>query len=226
MKLPYRCLIMDHDDTTVLSTPLVHYPAHVETMRKIRPGRSPVSLEEWFRRNFDPGIMEYLRKGLGFSEEEIEEEYRVWRDFTTSRVPDFVPGMLELLASFREAGGIVTVVSHSEADIIERDYRAASTRAEREPFVPDRIHGWTREEAKRKPHPYPVLAILEEFRLDPREALVVDDLRPGVEMAKGAGVDCAAAGWGHDIGEIRSYMREHCSRYFSTVEEFRAFVLP
>lgn len=226
MKIPYRCLIMDHDDTVVTSTPQIHYPAHVETLKRIRPGALPVPLDEWFRKNFHPGIMGYLQDELGFTPEEIEEEYRIWRVFTTGRVPDFYPGMLEILRKFHAAGGIVTVVSHSDADLIERDYRAASEKAGSPAFVPDRIFGWTMDESKRKPHPYPALSIMEEFGLDPAEVLVVDDLRPGIEMARAAGAWTAAAGWGHHIDEIRDYMRGSCDHFFATVEEFGAFIVP
>jgi phosphoglycolate phosphatase/pyrophosphatase PpaX len=198
----------------------------VETLKRIRPGARPVTLDEWFRKNFHPGIMGFLQDELGFTPEEIEEEYRIWRGFTTGRTPDFFPGMLEALAAFRAEGGIVTVVSHSDADLIERDYRAASEKAGVPAFVPDRIFGWTMDENRRKPHPYPALRIIEEFGLDPADVLVVDDLRPGIEMAKAVGAGTAAAGWGHRIDEIRDYMLEACDHFFPTVEEFRAFVVP
>ena len=32
--LRYRCLVLDHDDTAVMSTPLIHYPAHVKAMKR------------------------------------------------------------------------------------------------------------------------------------------------------------------------------------------------
>lgn len=216
---------MDHDDTVVMSTPVVHYPAHVETLRRIRPGTNPVPIDIWYRKNFHPGIMHFLEDELLMNAGEIEEEFKIWREFTTSRVPEFYPGVLSILSEYRAAGGIVTVVSHSETDLIERDYRAGSEKGGIEPFLPDRIFGWTYDESKRKPHPYPALKIMEEFDLEPREILVVDDLRPGIEMAKAAGIDAAAVGWSHDIAEIRAYMTENCRYFFPTVEKFRAFVL-
>ena len=39
MDLRYRCILIDHDDTAVDSTEAVHYPAHVEALRILRPGR-------------------------------------------------------------------------------------------------------------------------------------------------------------------------------------------
>ena len=54
--------------------------------------------------------------------------------------------------------------------------------------------------------------------------LVVDDLKPGFEMARLAGVDFAAAGWANDIPSIESFMRAHSDYYFKTVDAFSAFL--
>jgi len=168
--------------------------------------------------------MGYLVGELGMTQPEIEEEYRIWREFTQSRVPEFFPGMLDTLAEFGRRGGLVVVVSHSDADLIERDYRRAAGGAEAG-FHPDWIFGWTMDESKRKPHPYPVLSTLERFGLERREVLVLDDLKPGADMAAAAGVDCAAAGWGHSIPELREAMRAACRWHFDSVEEFSKFIL-
>jgi len=48
--------------------------------------------------------------------------------------------------------------------------------------------------------------------------LVLDDLKPGLDMARAAGVDFAAAGWANDIPEIEGFMRTNCEHYFKTVE--------
>jgi beta-phosphoglucomutase-like phosphatase (HAD superfamily) len=132
--------------------------------------------------------------------------------------------MFEFLVEFRCRGGLVVVVSHSEVDMIERDYRAASAGLA-EAFLPDLVFGWDVDPARRKPSPYPVLAALERFGLPASEALVLDDLKPGLDMAASAGVDCAAAGWGHAIPEIREVMANRCRWYFDTVAEFAGFIL-
>jgi beta-phosphoglucomutase-like phosphatase (HAD superfamily) len=230
--IAYRCLLIDHDDTSVMSTPLIHYPAHVEALRRIRPGTAPIDLDGWFRKNFHPGLQSYLEDELGLSPVEIEKCYHVWRDFTSERTADFFPGMIETLSEFRRRGGIVVVVSHSEADTIERDYRAATSPALMrsrlggyESFHPDLIFGWSEGEDRRKPHPWPVQTALERFHLAPEDVLVLDDLKPGADMAAAAGVDFAAALWGHAIPEIRNALKA-CSRWhFETVEEFRDTLL-
>ena len=44
-------------------------------------------------------------------------------------------------------------------------------------------------------------------------------------MAKAARIPVVAAGWGHAVQPIESYMRSECLRYFETVEDFKQFLL-
>jgi len=215
----FACLILDHDDTAVDSTSTVHYPAHVEAMRVLRPDRVPVSLQGWFLKNFHPGIMPYLTGELGLNAAEMAVEFEIWRSFTASRTPAFYPGFLETLREFRGAGGKIVVVSHSDPQVIHAHYRAAG------PLAPDLVFGWDDAEDRRKPSPWPVRQALARLRVAAARALVLDDLKPGVLMARAAGVAVAAAGWAHDIGEIRDYMRSNCLAYFQTVTAFREYLL-
>lgn len=218
--MKYKCLILDHDDTSVQSTPHIHYPAHLEVMKQLRPGSRPASLDEWFLKNFSPGIMEYMTGELGFSNEEIKEEYRIWREYSSRHIPPFFPGYLEILLEFKNRGGIITVVSHSEEDLIRRDYKFAEAAD-----IPGLVFGWDFDSEKRKPNPYPVLEILKHYKLQPEEALILDDLKPAVEMSLKTSVPIAAAGWGHNIPRIREYMKKHCTYYLETVEELRTLLL-
>jgi phosphoglycolate phosphatase/pyrophosphatase PpaX len=215
-EMKYKCLILDHDDTSVESTAHIHYPAHLEVMKQLRPDFPLISLKEWFLKNFSPGIMDYMTKELGFSREEVDEEYRIWRRFTEKKIPTFFPGYLDILRDFKDQGGIITVVSHSEEDIIRRDYKHAGAED-----LPELVFGWNMDQEKRKPHPYPVLEILKHYNLQPEEALILDDLKPAVKMSRSSSVPIAAAGWGHSVPEIRKYMKKNCSYYFSTVQEFK-----
>ena len=54
--------------------------------------------------------------------------------------------------------------------------------------------------------------------------LMLDDLKPGYDMCRAAGVPFAAAGWANDIPEIEGYMRRNCDYYFKTVDAFGAFL--
>ena len=222
MKLRYPCLVLDHDDTAVDSTSMIHHPAHVEVMKQLRPHQIPVDLENWFLKNFDPGIMHFLKVELQFDDQEIEQEINVWRDYTSRITPQFYPGFIDTLRTYRQRGGIVTVVSHSESDVISRHYESATNG---NLFLPDAVFGWTTEETKRKPHPYPVNRIMQQFGLSRDQMLVVDDLKPGVAMAKAAGVPVAGVGWSHQIEGIRDYMMEQCDHYFLSVDDFASCIL-
>ena len=196
MNIKYKCLILDHDDTAVDSTSKIHYPAHLEAMKRLRPDFKPVTLDEWFGKNFHPGIMEFLSGELNFNNEELKKEFLIWRSYTENQIPDFFPGFVDVLAEFRGRGGIVTVVSHSDVDIIEKHYREGAGDHE---FFPDLIFGWDDDETKRKPNTYPVDCILKQYNLSSGDVLILDDLKPGVLMGKAAGISVAAAGWGHCI---------------------------
>ena len=214
----YRCLFVDHDDTAVDSTATVHYPAHLEVMGRLRPAVRPVSLEDWLLKNFDPGLMVYLRGELAMTESEIAEEARIWRNHLQRSRPRFFTGFVEILAQFRRRGGKIVVTTHSEADTVWRHYKTAG-------FSPDLVFGWTDVEERRKPHPWPVWEGLRRLGLGRNQALVLDDLKPGILMARSAGVASAGAGWCHRIPRIVSYMREHCDAYFETVDAFGRYLL-
>jgi len=218
----YRCLIIDHDDTAVDSTREVHHPAHVRSMELLRPAHEPISVEGWFAKNFEPGIMGYLAGELGLTEEELAIEHRIWRQFTAQGRPRFYPGFLAGLAAYKAEGGTIVVASHSEEHVIRAHYQAA---AGGRPVMPDLVFGWERGPDQRKPHPFPVHETLRQLELSPRDILVVDDLKPGIEMARAAGVDAAAVCWSHDLPVVREFMRRSCVASFASVVEFAEFIL-
>ena len=86
------------------------------------------------------------------------------------------------------------------------------------------IFGWEYPPEQRKPSTYPLEQIMKSGRLKPEELLVIDDLKPGYDMAKAAGVPFAAAGWANDIPQIEAFMRKNCGLYFKTVEELRGWL--
>ena len=65
---------------------------------------------------------------------------------------------------------------------------------------------------------------MKRFGFSRSELLMLDDLKPGYDMAKSCGVDFAAAGWSNDIPEIEGYMRRNCDYYFKTVAAFGNFL--
>ncbi len=218
IELKYRCLILDHDDTVVKSTPEIHYPSFVEALKTLRPEMKIFSLEEFVSYCFNPGFSELCKDILKFTEAEQEIQYKIWCNYTNSKSPDFYEGFSGLLTNYKKSGGIICVVSHSESKQIERDYMLNCD------FTPDLIFGWDLEEYQRKPNPYPVQEIMRKLRLDNSEIIVLDDLKPGLDMARSCNVDFAAAGWSHIIPEIKSYMKKSSDYYFSSVESFKKFI--
>ena len=65
---------------------------------------------------------------------------------------------------------------------------------------------------------------MKTFGFRPDKLLVVDDLKPGYDMAKAAGIPFAAAGWANDIPEIEQFMRKNCGLYFKTVDALREYL--
>ena len=208
------CLVMDHDDTLVNSTATVHFPCFEEYTRKYFPDYH-CTLEHYFLKNFDPGVVPFFRDEVGMSDEQMRHEEAWWNAYVQRHVPQAYPGIREILLEQKRRGGFVCVVSHSLKDNILRDFR------ENDLPQPDLVFGWDEPAAERKPSPHALYRIMEALGVKPEEMLVVDDLKPGYDMALSAGVPFAAAGWANDIREIETFMRRNCGLYFKTVQELR-----
>ena len=215
--MKYRCLIFDHDDTVVNSTATIHFPCWVEYLQIYRPGMRQ-TLEDYFIKNFSPGFLEMARGEFGMSEEEIQGEVEFWKNYVSSHIPEAYPGIREIMLRHKAEGGIIAVISHSMRENILRDY-AANGLPE-----PDIIYGWEQPEERRKPHPWPVEQVMRELGLKREELLMIDDLKPGYDMAAAAGIDFAAAGWANDIEEIENFMRSNSQYYFKKVEDLDTFL--
>lgn len=214
--MKYRCLVMDHDDTVVNSTATVHFPSFLAYLRQT--GRTAdYTLEEYFRKNFDPGMLSLLQDELGMSPAEMEQEHEFWNAYVQNHMPKAYPGMAEILHAHKANGGILCVVSHSLSANILRDYR------ENDLPQPDMVFGWELPQQQRKPSPYALQTIMATYHLQPEQLLVVDDLKPGYDMANCCGVPFAAAGWANDIPEIEHFMRKNSRLYFKTVAELADF---
>jgi len=209
--MKYKCLVFDHDDTVVNSTATIHHPCFVQFLREYYPGES-MGLEEYFLLNFDPGFVPLCRERYGMTDEELAFEARYWQRYVRDHVPQAYPGVRGIMERQKAEGGLVCVVSHSFDCNIRRDY-AANGLPE-----PDAVYGWERPEHERKPRPFPLEDIMARFSLRPPELLMIDDLKPGYDMARAAGVDFAAVGWAYDIPEIERFMRQNCPLYFKSVQ--------
>lgn len=216
--LKFPCLVLDHDDTVVRSTPTIHYPAFVKTLQALRPDVH-WTLEQFIAYNFDPGFEAMCRDILHFTPREMEQQEAGWRAWSAAHVPPAFDGMEQFLGRYRRQRGLVCVASHSSEETIRRDYRQHFG------FEPDLVFGWELGADKRKPAPWPLEQIMARFSLEPRQLLMVDDLKPGWQMAKSCGVPFAFAGWGCEVEGIRSFMQKNADLFLQDVAELEALVL-
>lgn len=216
-EMRYRCLVFDHDDTTVNSTATIHHPCFVRFLEKYYPGRR-CSLEEYFIKNFSPGFLPMCREEYGMDERMLEVEVQFWQEYVRSRVPRAYAGIREIMEMQKAQNGFIAVISHSLRENILRDY------AENNLPEPDLIFGWEMPPEKRKPAPWPLQEVLRQLDLKPEETLMIDDLKPGYDMARACGVPFAAVGWSNDIREIETFMRNNCDLYFKRVSGLKEYL--
>lgn len=216
--LRYKCLVLDHDDTVVQSEATVNYPFFVEFLKQYRPGMT-ITKHEYISGCYQPGYIEMCRQRFGFSDEELQIEYNGWKEYIRDHIPDVYDGIGQMIRRFKEAGGIVCVVSQSAQENIRRDYLAHFGMA------PDTIYGWDLEPEHRKPSPWALQQIMKTYRLAPDDILVVDDMRSAVSMARNAGCAIAFAGWGRkEFPAICEEMHKLCDFSFYSTEEFADFL--
>ena len=217
--MKYKCLVLDHDDTVVNSTATIHFPCFMQYLGELYPHLvKNYTLESYFIKNFHPGVISLFRDEIGLSAEEMAAEEAYWSNYVKGHVPTAYPGIREIIERFKAEGGIIAVDSHSYTEYIKRDYEKNSLP------TPDVIYGWDIPNEQRKPAPDTLFDIMEMFSLSPTELLVVDDLKPGYDMARAAGAHFAAAGWAYDVPLIEDFMRKNCDYYLKTVEELSALL--
>ncbi|MFQ8808705.1 HAD family hydrolase [Faecousia sp.] len=215
--LNYRCLVLDHDDTVVRSEETVNYPSFLEALKVLRPGRT-ITREEFTRWCFSPGFSALCSDYIGLTPEEIDVQYDMWRSYVATHIPPPYDGLRPILTRWKQEGGLLCVSSHSARENILRDYRLHFG------LEPDQIFDWDLGEDRRKPSPYALQEIMRLYDLRPDELLMVDDLKPGYDMAHACGVPFACAGWSHDDPEIRAFLRRFSDFYLETVQALESLL--
>lgn len=215
--MQYSCLILDHDDTVVRSTVQMHYPAYLHTMALLRPNVTPLTCEEFQQACDHPGLMALYEHTYGFTKEELAFELEDWRRFVKETVPDAFAGLDGVLTAYRQAGGIIVVVSHSDEQLIQRDYLHHFG------FLPHKIYDLSYP--NNKPDPHPVKEVMKTYGLTSRQVLVVDDLPIGKQMADRAGVDFAYAGWSCNPPSIHERMTAQCAVWLQKPQQLADLLL-
>lgn len=216
--LKYPCLVLDHDDTVVASEASVNYPCFLLALDRFRPGEymDPDTFTRWC---FDPGFAALLEQKYHFTPQEMSDEYQMWVDYAVGHIPPAFPGIREIVLEQKRRGGVVCVVSHSSNGTILRDYRTHIG------IEPDMIFSWEAPKEQRKPSTYPLERIMEHYHLSPSDLLVVDDLKPGRDMAHNAGVEIAYAGWCRkNVPEIGQLMNQWCDYAFDSPSSLYQFL--
>jgi len=90
-----------------------------------------------------------------------------------------LPGLVELLAALRDAGVPVALVSSSYRVLVDAVLRQGIGPFEVSVAGDEVVHG--------KPHPEPYLTACARLRVDPREAVVLEDSPAGVASGEAAG---------------------------------------
>ena len=216
--LKYRCLVLDHDDTVVQSMKTLSYPFWCMELEIFRPGVTQ-SLEDYILECHNRGFAGLCRDCFHFTDEELKKEHGMWMEYIMTHTPDPYPGMDAVIHRQKAEGGLVCVVSHSHKDNIIRDYSTHFN------ILPDAIYGWELPAEQRKPHPYPLLDIMERYNLKPEEILVVDDMKLACQMATPLEIQVAYSGWnGLGIPEVESEMQQLCDFSFDTTEKLYKFL--
>ena len=215
--LRFQCLVLDHDDTVFRSSLTVNYPGIRLAMEQLRPKIS-FTAAQYAAWNFSPGFQALMDDLWKLTPDEQNWLYDQWLQYAMGHMPPVFAGFDQLLRRYRNAGGKIAVASHSSRENILRDYQTQIG------FEPDLIFGWDLPEEQRKPHPYPLEESMRRFSLAPGQLLMVDDLKPGLDMARACGVPFAGAGWGHDAPEIETYLRQNGDYYFKTVDALEQFL--
>ena len=216
--LKYPCLVLDHDDTVVQSEATVNYPFFVYILDKFRPGTT-ITQEEYVHGCCNLGFADMCRRWYGFTETELVEEYKGWQEYILDHIPAPYPGIERIIRRQKAEGGMICVVSHSSDVNILRDYRKHFG------LEPDAIYSWDLPEQLRKPSAYALEDIMKKYGFSPAQLLVVDDMKPALQMARAAGVPIAFAAWGRkDYLKIAAEMRALCDFSFDSTEDLYKFL--
>lgn len=216
--LKFPCLVLDHDDTVVQSEETVNYPYFCYILDQFRPSTT-ITLKEYTEGCYHLGFVDMCKEKYQFTDEELDTEYRGWKDYIKNHIPAPFPGIKEIIMRHKAAGGLLCVVSHSTEETIRRDYNAHFG------IQLDEIYGWDYPEDQRKPNPYPLTQIMEKYNLSPSQLLVVDDMKPALEMAHKVHVPIAFAGWGRqNYPEIVAEMTQLCDYSFHNTKQLYNFL--
>lgn len=216
--LKYPCLVLDHDDTVVQTEKTIGYPYFRDYIERIRPGMT-LSFAEYVRDCNNMVFADMCRARWNMTEEELTEEYLGWKEYSRRNIPAVCPGIEAVIRRQKELGGLICVSSLSTSEIIERDFMHHFG------ILPDAVYDYDLPVQQRKPKTHALTDIMERFSLEPRELLMVDDMKLGWQMAYAVHVPTAFAGWSkQEFPELSKEMRRICDFSFDSAKELEEFL--
>ena len=198
--LKYPCLILDHDNTVVRTSPDIQYPAFLHSLKCAGLDFS-LSEREFLLIEYE-GLPSFIREHFHLTPKMFQKIDDGWFDYMSRHTAKIYDGMAEVLQRHRAAGGIITVVTHSPSSNVLRDYKAADL------APPDIIIDASQVPYHNKPRPWPVETICLQLQLQHADCLVVDDKPCGLDMALRSHASCVVAGWGHTLPETRARIQQ------------------
>ena len=133
-------------------------------------------------------------KKLGIEDDKLQEAYDLWNDNFSKYIPEIklFSGILDLIQSLYNRGIPLALLTSKDELEMKND------------FLPLGIMKYfkytvTAESTKKhKPHPEPMLKILEMACYKPGEAVYIGDSIYDMQCANSAGVDCILALWSRE----------------------------
>ena len=186
------------------------------TLNELRPDVR-WSLEEFMQYSFEPGFEALCSELLGFTPEEMARQEENWRAFSLTQEPPMFPGMAEPIRRQRARGGLVC------GEPFRGGYHCADY-VKNCGFAPDLIFDGEQGPGRRKPSPWPLQEIMRVYGLAPGQLLMVDDLKPGWQMARAWRALCVW-GWGSPVAAIHTFMRTGADHYFTRVEQLEELLV-
>lgn len=207
--------VFDFDDTIVDSTPKIHYEAYKQFCELTN--KKYLSLKEYYCELFNKTYVEFL-KDMNLTDEEYKLEYQNWKKYTSTHHPIPFNKILSLLEYINLKGHKLVICSQSDRKTIENFFTKTFVKVDLI-IAGDRIHP-----ERNKPYNYPINLIKKQFNVDNSQIIVVDDMKPGLLMAKNNDVKSIGVLYSgyHDM--LRNEIYELSTVVAETIEDLISYI--
>ena len=220
-----QIVIVDHDDCAVESSETTHMKFHNEHLIANGMGAHVLpTVTSWLDASSRPNGHQQLLLSAGVLPKDIPQWSAEWgRWLQRHPSPKFYPGFAHFVNYLQTLGCHVAVCTHGLSDQVIRHYTEHAVLDDGTLVLPDFVY--SRDSTgveKNKPNPFPVLDSMLRWGVsDPREVWVLDDMMPGIEMAKAAGAFAIGCAWSPSWGSefVRSSMQSRTDAVCFSIQE-------